>query len=46
MTKTTKTCDDCKELLREAQAYYTNGVIPQQRLCKKCMAKWLGIREL
>lgn len=42
--KITSTCDDCKLLLREAQAYYT--LAPKRRLCRLCMAKYLDIKEM
>jgi ribosomal protein L36 len=44
--KTTKICDDCKIILREASAYYTVNTNPIRRLCNKCMAKYLDIEEL
>ena len=41
--KISTTCDDCKQLLREAQAYYT---LEGKRLCRICMAKYLDIQEM
>lgn len=36
-------CDNCKKLLREANAYYTLGEVPNRRLCKRCFNEWIGL---
>jgi len=44
MAKINKTCEECKELLREAQAYRTLGKV-SRRLCRKCFYKWCGLED-
>lgn len=45
MTRIKTICDNCKLILREAQAYYTVEKPHPRRLCKPCMANWIGISE-
>lgn len=41
--KITSVCDDCKQLLREADAVYATWFKPSKRLCRACFSKEIDI---
>ena len=41
MTKITRTCDGCKELLKKADMYEPLNDNKYKKLCPTCFDKWL-----